>query len=266
MVLRRFRGDGNDDNYVIEQARAMQPWHFEYDLGDGVMTTALNTEKISHMHDRMLRNITRRLFGPKRGLQGKRFLDVGCNSGGYCFAARDLGAAETYGFDVRQHWIDQATFIRDEVRREDPKAMRFEQNQIAHVAAIGEQYDMTMFKGVLYHLADPIEAIRALASATSDVMILNTAGSGEVPADSMQVYAEDPDLLMNGVDGLAWLPGGPDVFIPILRWAGMPAVRSFGEISTYRPHALTREMIRFTIVAAKSEDTFARWDAAAPPS
>jgi len=47
-----------------------------------------------------------------KGLAGKSFLDAGCNAGGYCFVAKDLGAKETLGFDPRDHWIKQAEFCK----------------------------------------------------------------------------------------------------------------------------------------------------------
>src|SRR5438046_2699327 len=45
------------------------------------------------------------------GLGGRRVLDCACNCGGYTFWAKEAGAGECFGFDVRKHWIDQAKFL-----------------------------------------------------------------------------------------------------------------------------------------------------------
>jgi tRNA (mo5U34)-methyltransferase len=37
------------------------------------------------------------------GLEGRRFLDCACNCVAYSFWAKELGASETFGFDVREH-------------------------------------------------------------------------------------------------------------------------------------------------------------------
>jgi tRNA (mo5U34)-methyltransferase len=40
-------------------------------------------------------------------------LDCACNCGAFLFWAKELGADECFGFDIRQHWIDQAEFLRE---------------------------------------------------------------------------------------------------------------------------------------------------------
>src|SRR3954470_23602341 len=40
------------------------------------------------------------------GLGGRSLLDCGCNCGGYCFFAKELGAGRVYGFDARERWIE----------------------------------------------------------------------------------------------------------------------------------------------------------------
>ena len=48
-----------------------------------------------------------------QGLAGKRVLDCACNCGAYSFWAKELGASECFGFDVREHWINQANFLKE---------------------------------------------------------------------------------------------------------------------------------------------------------
>ena len=47
-----------------------------------------------------------------QGLSEKTFLDCACNAGGYCFWARERNVKSAIGFDVREHWIRQAHFIK----------------------------------------------------------------------------------------------------------------------------------------------------------
>jgi 23S rRNA G2069 N7-methylase RlmK/C1962 C5-methylase RlmI len=69
-----------------------------------------------------LRPLLERLY--PNGLDGKRFLDCACNAGGYSLLASDLGAY-SFGFDVRDHWIEQARFLKRHFGKSDEQ-VRFE--------------------------------------------------------------------------------------------------------------------------------------------
>jgi SAM-dependent methyltransferase len=104
-----------DRDEIIECAKALLPWHYDFEIVEGVRTHSLNDPKdpnhtmILALDPQRIVPIFKRLY--PEGLAGKDVLDIGCNAGGYCFLAAELGARSAVGFDIRQHWLNQAALI-----------------------------------------------------------------------------------------------------------------------------------------------------------
>jgi tRNA (mo5U34)-methyltransferase len=154
------------------------------------------------------------------GLEGRSVLDCACNCGAYLFWAKDEGAGRCRGFDARAHWIEQARFLHR--HREGPgEDMRFEVSDLMELPAMGlEQFDISVFTGVMYHLADPIRGLQIAADLTKELMFLDTATTWDRPDDGLVLAEEAVEPLMSGVHGLAWRPTGPYALTRILAWAG----------------------------------------------
>ena len=182
--------------------------------------------------------------------------DIGCNAGGYCFVANEMGASYTYGFDVRKKWIDQCMLLRDEVYKVDPEKMHFEIAHIHKLKTMVKQFDVTLFKGVLYHIPDVIESLKTVCDMTKDVLILNTAGSADVSKNCMKVYFEDPNASMAGIDKMAWLPGSTDLLKRILASLGFKHSRVYQDIIyPARPHVK-----RVGLIATRKKGMLNRYD------
>jgi tRNA (mo5U34)-methyltransferase len=161
----------------------------------------------------------------EHGLEGRSFLDCGCNCGGYVFWAREIGAGECFGFDVREHWIRQARFLREH-RGESPDEVRFEVADIYDLPTMGlRPFDVTLFKGILYHLPEPVGGLRAAAEMTNELMIVNTATMSGWSDGALVPNPESTEQVMSGVHGLGWYPSGPDVVVEMLRWVGFVETR-----------------------------------------
>ena len=154
------------------------------------------------------------------GLKGKDVLDVACNAGGYCLIAQEFGAQSVTGFDIRQHWINQANFLKS-IKYPEAKGIRFEVGDAkTFLKGVTRAFDATIFKGILYHLPDPIEALLQICEATREVVLVDTASSDNIPDDCWVPMIESSTHVMAGVDGLAWLPGGPPAVRKIMEYAG----------------------------------------------
>ncbi|MCM2255959.1 MAG: class I SAM-dependent methyltransferase [Vicinamibacteria bacterium] len=163
------------------------------------------------------------------GLEGKRVLDCACNCGGFCFWAKELGAAETFGFDAREHWIRQARFLKRH-RPWASEGMRFEVLDLGEVPALGlRPFDITIFRGILYHLPDPWGGLKIAADLTDEVLVLGTAtlwlfdpepGQGLLIAGN-----ENTASYLSGVAGPNWHPSGPKVLKQMLKALGFVETR-----------------------------------------
>ena len=235
---------------LLEQLRALAPWHMNVALGSGLHTVEGNRGKrglevMSEIEPLELRPLLQRLY--PQGLGAKRFLDCACNAGGYSLLASDLGAY-SFGFDVRDHWIEQARFLKRHFGKSDDQ-VRFEVCDLLEVdRRLGsERFDICLFKGIFYHLPDPIAGLKIVADRTDEVLILDTASTSGLEDGFLKLVSEGVTHPMSGVHGLAWRPTGPAVLARILEWLGFEAVR----IVYRRQHPSVTYRGRIRIVGAR---------------
>ena len=225
----------------LEEIRAkvieLGPWHQDVEIVPGLTTAAaladlegsdngwIRPRGTGARWQRMLKQIY------PNGLEGRAFLDCACNCGGFTFWTKEIGAGECFGFDAREHWITQARFLLE--HRDGPRdGIRFERRDLYELA--GEEtgsFDVTLFKGILYHLPDPVAGLKIVADRTRELLIVNTATRSGLPDGLLSIDLEDDQSFLSGVHGLSWFPTGPEVVRRILRWLGFPetAIVSYRE-------------------------------------
>ncbi len=120
------------------------------------------------------------------GFDGLRVLDVATNAGGFAIEAARSGAAEVVGTDVVEHYLEQANFVR---RALDLDNLSFRRQPIESMSLEGDgAFDLVFCFDILYHLENPVLAMRRLAEVTGKMMVVETR------------VAANPDL-----EGPAWL-------------------------------------------------------------
>jgi SAM-dependent methyltransferase len=219
-----------DAALLREEIIRLGPWHLEVQVTPEVSTRVWteaqggvpgdSADKMPFMDPRPdLEAQIRRIY--PEGLAGRSFLDCACNCGGYSFHAKELGAGDCFGFDVREHWIRQARFLLEHRTAGPTDAMRFEVCDLYDLPGKGlPAFDITLFMGIFYHLPDPITGLKIAADMTGELMVVNTATRSGLPDGLLSVERESRELVLSGVYGLNWLPTGPDVVAQALRWAG----------------------------------------------
>jgi SAM-dependent methyltransferase len=216
-----------DRQAVLTEMRALAPWHFDIEVIPGLRTTHANAKsyvdesanRVTVIDPQELEPLLQSIF--PQGLGGRSFLDVGCNGGGYCFLARRMGADRVVGFDPRLHWIKQAMFLNQFVGDD---AVKFVAARLEDLEA--EPFHVTLFKGVFYHLPDPIHTLAEICDRTKDLIIIDTATDSTVKETCLVANWESETHVMSGVDGLAWIPGGPAAVRSILKWKGFGQART----------------------------------------
>jgi SAM-dependent methyltransferase len=216
------------------RVEALAPWHHTVSLRGGVVTRSRQNETgtgeriMAYDPAQGFERIIGRIF--PGGLDGRSFLDCGCNAGGFSVAARDNGAGRVFGFDARQHWIDQAEFIR-EARGLDAFQIRFEVATLEALDGHDQDYDITWFSGLFQHLPEPVAALKVAADRTRELLFLNTAclpATPNIPEDpTLLVQKERKDHPLSGIHGLGSIPSGPVVLKNILHWLGFVEVKTY---------------------------------------
>jgi tRNA (mo5U34)-methyltransferase len=155
-----------------EMINSVPFWWHSIDLGDGVVTPG-------HNHQFAERAIARRI---PHQLHGKTVLDIGCWDGKHAFEAESRQAAEVLAIDSGQ----QVEFVKSKYNQEiDPLqgievaktilASNVNIERIDFTELRSEQFDVTLFLGVLYHQENPIEALRILYELTGETTIIESA-------------------------------------------------------------------------------------------
>jgi SAM-dependent methyltransferase len=251
-----------DEAGLREEIIRLGPWHFDIEVAHG-LTTAVSLEappetypesfgEVSFQDIRVEHRVHLKNLYPD-GLDGRTVLDCACNSGGYLFWSRELGAGRCFGFDAREHWIRQARFIQE--HRPDAGDMQFEVIDLYDLPERGlEPFDLTIFKGIFYHLPDPVRGLKIAADLTKEALILDTNSRAGQPDGLLAVQEEGVDALMLGIHGLNWHPTGPGTIIQILQWAGFVDFHVMRWAREYEPG-----VGRFGMVASKKEGLLDHW-------
>jgi SAM-dependent methyltransferase len=248
-------------DWLIRRIQQLEPWHMNIELteelhtgqvyaADGMIRNRSGNSGISllSLRDHFFKLIDS-LY--PQGLQGKRFLDCACNAGGYCFWARQREASFSFGFDVRDHWIKQAQFIKNHRKVAPTDRIQFQHCDLYDLSShkLGA-FDITNFKGIFYHLPDPIAGLRIAADMTREILIFDSSTTWAQVDGHLKAGWESEENLMSGVHGLKWYPTGPQVCADILKWLG------FGELKLmfYRQQHDQPQLGRVQIVAARQKD------------
>jgi tRNA (mo5U34)-methyltransferase len=238
------------------------PWHHDVQVTTEISTAVSleahpNIAAFSNVYRPRFRRLVEAVF-PGTGLSGLSFLDCACNCGAYCFWAKELGAEECFGFDARQHWIDQAEFLLRN-REQSDDAIRFVRSDLYEVPNLDlPRFDVTLFKGIFYHLPDPVAGLKIAADLTSELLMFDSAAQFGDKDGFLAIATENVENLMSGIHGLNWFPTGPEVVKGILRWMGF---REFRVLQQERS-AKQPSRGRLGLLAARTDGFFEAFDRA----
>ena len=246
------------DSELIDAIRKLGPWHLDVQLTETVSTaSAYGNKELERDENEGISLLSLKKKFDKRvemiypgGMEGKTFMDCACNAGGYCFWAKEHGVKSAYGFDIRQHWIDQANFIKEHRTVGDSDGIEFQQMDLYDLPKKNlEPVDFMMFKGIFYHLPFPVDAVKTVADLTKEVILFNTATFDDGVGNSLVCAFENPGPLMSGVHTLSWVPSGPKVIAKMLYWLGFVDIR----LIFWKPGYEKTGRGRMELIAAKSE-------------
>jgi tRNA (mo5U34)-methyltransferase len=165
---------------LIRKVNSLQWWH-TIDLGDGIVTPG--TEPAPRSRDSYL-NIP-------EDLTGKDVLDIGAWDGLYSFVAEERGARSVTAIDTwdgtgssshKGFRPNRAGF--NLAREARGSAVMAHQMSVYEAGVFREIRDVVFFFGVLYHLEDPMRALRSIWS------VLRTGGLLILESDTILEFNE----------------------------------------------------------------------------
>jgi len=157
---------------LIEQAHARE-WFYAYDLPDGSSTSTYHDAAIHAIHDtrwQMLESYLDRNLGTDR--KGLSALDLASHQGWFAVNMARAGFAPVVGVDARRSHVDDATLIS---RIYQMDQLNFRQGDIHDQTPeqLG-RFDVVLMLGLLYHLENPVGALRVCRSLCKNLCIIET--------------------------------------------------------------------------------------------
>jgi tRNA (mo5U34)-methyltransferase len=114
-------------------------------------------------------------------LRGRSVLDIGCNGGFYSIEMKRRGAGRVVGIDHDEDYLRQARFA-SKVSGFD---IEFQRLSVYDVGRLGEQFDLVLLLGVLYHLRHPLLALDLLHEhVTRDLLVFQSLMRGSPETES----------------------------------------------------------------------------------
>ena len=200
-------------------------WYHRIELPGDVTTPGINDSQfaLSKLHMPM-------------SLEGKSVLDIGTWDGFYAFEASRRGATRVLATDsfVWEGKYTQAGFLlaRDALGLTNVVEERTIDIMDMTPETVGETFDVVLLLGILYHLADPIGALRRAASLCDDLLLIETETAlNYLPYPAARLW---PTTGLRG-DPTNWFSLNQSALVDLLRSLGFADVRV-----VYRTSALRR--------------------------
>lgn len=152
--------------------RTTEYWHYPFALPWG--DVAASKPGTDDRHEQRKRHFFAPLLAGCGGsLTGKRVLDLGCCQGFWTLEAAQAGAAVCLGLDSSDAFIAEARALRTLFGAE---GCEFRQTHLEDDLWWDglEPFDVTLFLGLFYHLADPLSVLRRAMPLTREAIVIDT--------------------------------------------------------------------------------------------
>ena len=156
----------------LKQAIDQRDWFYRFELPDGSTTRSYLPESAEQVHDTRLR-MMRQALEPLRA-QPEQFsvLDLASHQGWFSLQAAALGFAPVTGLEPRASHIADARLMAEAV---GAGQVRFVQSDIEHIGGTDiEPADVVLMLGLLYHLENPVAAIRTAHAYCKRLCLIET--------------------------------------------------------------------------------------------
>ncbi len=184
---------------IRERVEAEPYWFLRMDLGDGVITPGWSDPAKEKLP----------FFGLPDDMTGLRVLDIGCAEGFFSFEAQRRGASEVVSLDFDAECVKRFAICAEALGL--PIRARVMSVYDLDPSELGT-FDLVFFFGLLYHLPDPLLALRKVAAVTSGTLLIQSW--------SMEVAGKNQGVPLARFypQGLISGPKAAPIFDPTIYW------------------------------------------------
>lgn len=157
---------------LLEQVRRRE-WFYDFELPDGTRTTTYHDGALNAIHDtrwRMLEHTLDSVY--PGGFGGLQAVDLAAHQGWFAVRLAQAGLRRVTGVDQRESHVEDARLIADALGQDE---LRFLHSDIFDLdtASLGT-FDVVLMLGLLYHLENPVGALRLARALCRDLFVIET--------------------------------------------------------------------------------------------
>lgn len=158
---------------AIEQRILDKTWFYRFRLPSGEITSTYDDGALDQIHETrlaMLKQVVDARFGDT--LAGHNAIDIACHQGWFSTKLVEWNANDVLAVDARAEHVADTTLIRDALNLSKLRVMQSDVHAI-EPAKLG-QFDLVLMLGLIYHLENPIGALRQARALTRHMCVVET--------------------------------------------------------------------------------------------
>ncbi|MBO9662545.1 DUF1698 domain-containing protein [Dokdonella sp.] len=156
-----------------EQALLDKTWFYRFQLPSGRVTRTYDDGALDAIHETrlaMLQGVLRARFGDT--LTGRNAIDIACHQGWFATQLAQAGADDVLAIDARAEHVADTTLVRDTLGLSNLRVAQSDVHAL-DAAALGT-FDVVLMLGLIYHLENPVGALRQARALTRQVCLVET--------------------------------------------------------------------------------------------
>ncbi|MDQ0061674.1 class I SAM-dependent methyltransferase [Paenibacillus harenae] len=213
-----FEQEGYKKEEVNRQRELSVKFHWGHNHDFGEFSIA---GRMSNRHILVMANFCRLFHLNLDMFRNKEVFDIGCWTGGTTLLLSSLGC-KVYSIEEVKKYADTASFLA--------KSFQLKNTTVEHrslyscnESVLHNKFDIVYFPGVLYHVSDPVLALRILYNS----LRLN----GRILIESMGIKHSEPYCLFGGSygqtnGGTNWFVFSPSALEKMLKEAGFDQIKT----------------------------------------
>jgi tRNA (mo5U34)-methyltransferase len=216
------------DAAALEQVRAKK-WFYEFDLPDGTRTRSWLPAGVEQIHSTRLQLMEAALdTAVGRDCSSLSAVDLACHQGWFALHLARRNFREIVAVDARDEHLADARLMAGVQGVTTLRTLKLDIEE-AHARDIGE-HDVTLMLGLIYHLENPVRALRLARAVTRRVLLIESqvvphlsgvvdwgsytfqrhmVGAFGIVDESEEVHAPEASIrgicLAPSIEALAWL-------------------------------------------------------------
>ena len=156
------------------EARVLEKtWFYRFRLPSGAVTRTYDDGALDQIHETRLRMMERALADAfPGGLGGCSAVDLACHQGFFAMELAKLGCGDVLALDARREHVDDAILVRDALglARVQPEVCDVHDARAAQYGT----HDVVLCFGLIYHLENPVGALRRARELCKGVCLVET--------------------------------------------------------------------------------------------